>query len=252
MSQHIDVEREHEDAWYRRVASDGFFDRQGFRQLQRTNLRALRRMVPLEPHHRVLSVGCGSGEYEVLIAREVGEVVGLDLSAVAVDAAARRARTSGVANARFLVGAIGATDLDVTTFDVVLAFGVLHHLGDPGRMDALRWMRQRLSPGGWLYVRDPNARGLLRQLAGARAWRDEFHSPNEAAIDPAALLNDVRAAGFTEAAIDYTDVLLGPLPWMVAGGSPVMWRAVALLDRAWLAVPGLRARASQFAVVARG
>jgi len=200
----------------------------------------------------VLSIGCGSGEYEVALAREVGEVVGLDLSPVAVAAAVRRAHTAGVANVTFMVAAIGGdVALSAAPFDVVLAFGVLHHLGDAGRRQALVWLRQQLVAGGWLYVRDPNARGVLRRLAGARARRDEFHSPNEQAIDPQALLAEVKAAGFTHLEVDYTDVLLGPLPWMLAGGPRVLWQAVALFDRAWVAMPLLGPLASQFAIVAR-
>lgn len=252
MSQHIDAERLHEDAWYRRVVDERFFERQGFRQLQQANLAALRRKVPLQPRMRVLSIGCGSGEYEVALARDVGQVVGLDLSPVAVDAAGVRARAAGVGNARFLAGAIGQVDLGAEPFDVVVAFGVLHHLGDASRREALGWLRQQLVEGGWLYVRDPNARGVLRRLAGARARRAEFHSPNEQAIDPQILLRDVRAAGFLRPEVDYTDVLLGPLPWILAGGSRVIWQAVALFDRAWVATPVLRPLASQFAIVARG
>ncbi len=251
MSQHLDAERSHEDAWYRRVTEEGFFERQGFRRLQQANLAALRRKVPLHPRLRMLSIGCGSGEYEVALAREVGEVVGLDLSPVAVESAASRARAEGMTNARFVVGAIGAVDLGPVPFDVVLAFGVLHHLGDRDRRQALHWLRQQLVGGGWLYARDPNARGLLRRIAGARARRDEFHSPNEAALDPATMLGDVQGAGFTHPEVDYTDVLLGPLPWVLRHGSPALWHAVALFDRAWIATPLLRSHASQFAVIAR-
>ena len=251
VSQRLDAERSHEDAWYRRVVEDGFFDREGFRRLQQANLAALRRKVPLRPHMRVLSVGCGSGEYEILLAREVGEVVGVDLSPVAVGAAVQRARAAHVTNATFLEGAIGDVDIGPASFDVVVALGVLHHLGADGRRSALGWLRQQLAAGGWLYVRDPNARGALRRLAGARARREEFHSPNEQAIDPEALLRDVTLAGFTAPEVDYTDVLLGPLPWMVTGGSRLFWQTVATFDRAWMATPFLRPLASQFAIVAR-
>lgn len=251
MSQHREAEQSHEDAWYRRVVDEAFFEREGFRRLRHANLAALRRKVPLHPRLRVLSIGCGSGEYEVALAREVGELVGLDLSPVATAAAAARAQAAGVANARFVAGAIGEVDLGAASFDVVLAFGVLHHLGESDRQQALRWLRQQLVAGGWIYMRDPNARGLLRRLAGARARRDEFHSPNEAAIDPMALLHDVQAAGFVQPEVDYTDVLLGPLPWMLAGGSRWLWQAVATFDRAWIATPLLRPLASQFAIIAR-
>jgi SAM-dependent methyltransferase len=250
VSQHIDAERSHEDAWYRRVVDERFFERPGFRRLRQANLAALRRKVPLHPQLRVLSIGCGSGEYEVALAGQVGEVVGLDLSPVAVEAAAARARHAGLANVRFVVGAIGHVEVG-PPFDVVLAFGVLHHLGESDRRQGLRWLRQQLVGGGWLYVRDPNARGLLRRVAGARARRDEFHSPNEAAIDPNALLADVQDAGFVQPEVDYTDVLLGPLPWLVNGGSRLLWQMVATFDRAWIAIPLLRSLASQFAIIAR-
>ena len=115
--------------------------------------------------------------------------------------------------------AIGEVDLGTA------AFRRRHRVrraAPPGRRGQpagrVAWLRQRLVAGGWLYVRDPNARGVLRRLAGARARRDEFHSPNEQAIDPQALLRDVQAAGFLQPEVDYTDVLLGPLPWMLAGG----------------------------------
>ena len=51
MSQHLDTERSHEDAWYRRVVDEGFFEREGFRQLQQANLAALRLKVPLQHAH---------------------------------------------------------------------------------------------------------------------------------------------------------------------------------------------------------
>ena len=34
MTDVIDVERAHEDQWYRRVMAEGFFEREGFRQLK--------------------------------------------------------------------------------------------------------------------------------------------------------------------------------------------------------------------------
>ncbi len=251
MTQSIEAERVHEDAWYRRVASEGFFEREGFRQLRAANLRALRRRVPFEASWRVLSIGCGSGEYELEIARSVARVVGIDLSPVAIESAQRRASRAGVTNVEFVAAAIGDASMPTDVFDAVMAFGVLHHLGDAGRLEALRHAHEVLRPGGWFYARDPNARGLLRRLAGPLARRSEFHSPNEAAIDPRIVRHDVATAGFRDVRVDYTDVVAGPLPWLVASSSTVLWRAVGAFDRTWLAVPGLRVLASQFAIAAR-
>ena len=117
---------------------------------------------------------------------------------------------------------------------------------------------------------------LVEQVAGAhrvragddltyhKAWHDlgpadraRAHAlasalrPNEAALDPDAILAEWTAAGFTETRIDYTDVIGGPLPWMLPVSSSLLWNAVFAIDRAWLAVPPLRRLASQFAIAGR-
>lgn len=247
----LQVEREHEDGWHRHAIDARFFEREGFRQLITWNLAALRRAVPIAPTTRLLSIGCGAGEYELRLAPHVASVTGIDLSDVAIAEARRRAAAAGLAHVTFHAGAIEDLPLPDASFDLVVAFGVLHHLGDTGRRLALARAHRCLAPGGWLYVRDPNARGLLRRMAGGLARRDDFHSPNEAALDPATVAREFGEAGFTGTSIDYTDVFGGPLPWMTGIGSPWFWRVVFGVDRAWLATPGLRPLASQFAVIGR-
>ena len=55
---------------------------------------------------RVLSLGCGIGDTELLLAPRVGEVVGIDLSPAAVRQAREDAKRLGVSNARFFEGAL--------------------------------------------------------------------------------------------------------------------------------------------------
>ena len=251
MTDATEVERAHEDAWHARAIAERFFEREGFRQLVAWNLAALRRVVPLNPATRLLSIGCGSGEYELRIAPLVASVVGIDLSTVAIEAARRRAAAGNASNVRFVAGPVADAHLAPASVDVAIGFGVFHHLGDSGRREALALLHEWLTPGGWLYLRDPSARSLLRRAAGRLARRDAFHRPNEAAHDPATLAREVAAAGFHDVQVDYTDVLGGPLPWMIASPSPLFWRAVFAADRIWLATPGLRTLASQFAIAAR-
>ena len=251
MTDAIDVERAHEDQWYRRVIAEGFFEREGFRQLIAANLASLERLVPVGPDTRVLSLGCGSGEYERRLAARCRSVVGADLSPVAIDYANQRARDEGHDNLTFVCGPAETLDVAPASIDLVVIFGVMHHLNAQQRASVSARVLQWLVPGGWCYARDPNARGLLRRIAGPFARRDEFHSPNEAALDPDAILAEWTAAGFTETRIDYTDVIGGPLPWMLPVSSSLLWNAVFAIDRAWLAVPPLRRLASQFAIAGR-
>ncbi|MGE3842164.1 MAG: hypothetical protein AB7I50_11295, partial [Vicinamibacterales bacterium] len=78
--------------------------------------------------------------------------------------------------------------------------------------------------------------------------RSRFHSPNESALYPRALEAELIEAGLHRPSSGFTDVLLGPLPWLVASDAPLFWSVVSAFDRAWLAVPGLRGLASQFDV----
>jgi 2-polyprenyl-3-methyl-5-hydroxy-6-metoxy-1,4-benzoquinol methylase len=249
----IDEEREHEDRWYERAVATGFFHRPGFARLIAWNLDALRRAVELKPHWQVLSIGSGLGHYEVAIAREVAQVVGFDLSSVAVTEARRAAGAAGLANVEFVASAVEDFERPGAQFDLVYAMGVLHHVPSASsRVAILRKARGWLREGGTLYVREPSRRGLPRRIGYrlARASSD-LHSPNEDHLDPDAMAAEVREAGFRDVRVDYTDVLMGPLPWVVGSLPGAAWGVVAAFDRAWLATPGLRRLASQFAVIAR-
>ncbi len=252
MTSVLDVERAHEDQWYRRVIAERFFEREGFRQLIAANLAALERLVPLGADTRVLSLGCGTGEYERVLATRCRSVLGVDLSPVAIEHAQRRARDERQSDRlSFVCGAAETLDLEPSSIDVVVIFGVLHHLGGGQRADLYARVRSWLAPGGWCYARDPNARGLLRRLAGPFARRDDFHSPNEAALDPRVVIDEWNAAGFVDVRIDYTDVVGGPLPWMLPVSSAMLWKLVFAFDRAWLSASVLRPLASQFAIAGR-
>lgn len=245
------AERSHHDAFYTQAVRAGFFDRVGFRHLVAWNLAALERAVPVTPRTRVLSIGCGLGDYEVRLAPRVAHVTGIDLSPVAIDVATRRAAEAGLANVTFRCTAGIDNVVEPGSVDLVIAFGVFHHLSEEERRAVLRQARTWLAPGGWIYVRDPSARGILRRTLGPLLrWWSGVHTEDEAALDPYLIAAEMRDAGFAAPTVDYIDVIGGPLPWLVASRSTLFWRAVFGFDRLWLASP-LRRWASQFAAVAQ-
>lgn len=248
----IEQERAHENAWYARALKERFFEREGFRQLVAWNVAAFRRQVPLRTDMRVLSIGAGLGDYELALAPLVAHVTAVELSETATATARERLAAAGLDNVSVITGAIDTQAFDPESFDVVYAMGVFHHFLPEQRRRLLAQCRAWTRPDGWLYVRDPNARGLLRRvLEGWFRRRSTVHAEQEASLDPLALQDEARGAGFRDTRLDYIDVIGGPLPWLVRSESPMLWRAVFAVDRAWLAVPGLRRAASQFALVAR-
>jgi cyclopropane fatty-acyl-phospholipid synthase-like methyltransferase len=81
---------------------------------------------------RVLDPGCGTGEHALLAASLGHEVVGVDLSAKAIELAITKATERGI-EARFLVAdALRLADLG-EQFDTVLDCGLFHVLDDDER-----------------------------------------------------------------------------------------------------------------------
>ena len=79
---------------------------------------------------RVLSIGCGVGDPELLLAERVAHVTGVDLSPAAIREAVRAVETQQICNVRFIERSWTALRLDGESFDAVIAVFFLHHLPD--------------------------------------------------------------------------------------------------------------------------
>lgn len=90
--------------------------------------QALRLAYGIERHDRVLDVGCGTGQTTREAARMAveGSVLGIDLSAVAIDRARELARAKGIRNMTFLRADAQAYPFPSERFDLVVSrFGTM-------------------------------------------------------------------------------------------------------------------------------
>lgn len=97
---------------------------------------------------RVLDVGSGNGDVAFLAASfvgESGEVLGVDKSPAAVQAANARAKTAGLKNVSFTAGDL-TTMFFARPFDAVIGRLVLMYQADP--VAVLRRLARQLRPGG--------------------------------------------------------------------------------------------------------
>jgi cyclopropane fatty-acyl-phospholipid synthase-like methyltransferase len=100
---------------------------------------------------RVLDVGCGTGALCSYMPRGV-EYVGVDVDARYVETARERYLGRG----EFVCADIAdLPETDVGSFDVAIAFGVVHHLADEQVRTALAVVRALLRPGGRLLASEP-------------------------------------------------------------------------------------------------
>jgi ubiquinone/menaquinone biosynthesis C-methylase UbiE len=125
----------------------------GFKQLIEAD-RAMRRVVAdhirPEPGDRILDVGCGDGDVRPLL----GEVdyTGVDLNPDYIKAA----RVHENAQTRFLQADVSdLPHLGFEEFEIVLAFGVLHHLSDDECLGLVEAVSRVLPAGGRFVTIDP-------------------------------------------------------------------------------------------------
>ncbi|WP_431041478.1 class I SAM-dependent methyltransferase [Streptomyces sp. P1-3] len=130
----------------------------------------------LEPHMRVLDIGCGPGTITADLAELVpqGHVTAVDAAPGVLDRARAVADERGLANVDFAVADIHDLDSPDDSFDVVHAHQVLQHVGDPVR--ALREMYRVCRPGGVVAARDADYAAMTwyPDVPGMARWQELY------------------------------------------------------------------------------
>lgn len=110
----------------------------------------IREYVKPTSEARILDLGCGPGELLEFLPKSVS-YVGIDLSEDYIG----RARERFGKRAEFQVGDATSIDQNLGDFDLVLAFGVLHHLDDDQAQGLFRGASRVLRQNGRAITVDP-------------------------------------------------------------------------------------------------
>ncbi len=111
------------------------------------------------PPGRALDLGCGTGTNSMTMAGFGWSVLGIDISALAIYFAQRKARSSS-ADVRFIRGDVTRAASEEAPFDLVLDIGCYHALPLAKRADYARRLELSTQPGSdyllytWLNVGD--------------------------------------------------------------------------------------------------
>jgi SAM-dependent methyltransferase len=242
-------EREHHERLYGGFAQE-HFAKPAVRAFRRRVVARVLRATGVDGSSRVLSLGCGIGDTELLLAPHVGEVVGVDLAPAAVRQAREDAARAGVRNARFVEGTVPGLALEPGSFDLVLAVFFLHHLSDDRLAAAPAALARLLRPGGRVWALDPSRRrlsGALGRLLVPGLMR-RFRSPGERELDPRATARLFEAAGF-RAATRFHGFLSTPMAGLLPSWR-LGWLAARALDDVLVRLPGLRRFSNDFELLA--
>jgi SAM-dependent methyltransferase len=162
--------------------------------------------------HRILELGCGTGEASASVAAAVAaEVVAVDISN---NFLARASSRHILLNLRFEKLDLLSDDLQrIGRFDMVFGNGILHHL--VLRLgDVLRTLHSLTNQGGGLAFIEPNVLNpycafIFGTGIGRRFAKLE---PDEMAFTPGQLRRALPAAGWRDVTVTTRDFLLPGLP----------------------------------------
>lgn len=246
------LERElaHHEALYSGFAQQ-HFAKPAVRALRAHMVRRILSISGAGKTSRVLSLGCGIGDTELLLAPLVRSITGIDLSPAAIRQARADAMQAGAANVEFLEGSTASISLEGRMFDLIIGIFFLHHLPDAELRPMAGQIRDWLVPGGVFYGLDPSRyrlSGAIGSLLIPNLMR-QYQTPDERELKPSAMLSLFADAGLQTRTGIY-DFISSPLAGLLPSWG-LGYRLARAADEALIRFPVLRALGSNFELIAK-
>ncbi|MEM9705980.1 MAG: class I SAM-dependent methyltransferase [Pseudomonadota bacterium] len=159
-----------------------------------------------------LEVGCGTGTTALLLADAIGSLLATDVSTRMIEIAEQKRLDQNAENVTFRAGLIDDPQLQAASFDVVLAFNLVHLV--PDRQAFLASVKALLKPGGLFISKTPCVKEMnLFIPIVIKGLQLIGKAPNVESFGPDELKSDIQSAGFE---ILEEDVLPKPSWYIVA------------------------------------
>lgn len=97
-----------------------------------------------------LDIACGAGRHTILMSQLGIESIGIDSSNAAIEFATKRSKELGLNNVTFINDIVQNLDFLKDTFDIVIAWGIMHYLKKEDRQQLLQKIKEVLKPNGIL------------------------------------------------------------------------------------------------------
>ena len=186
----------------------------------------------------VLSLGCGDGHFELLLAPFAEKIIGLDISPEAIESARKSANDLGIKNVEFHLQPIEKI-YEEEKFDVIVCLAFLHHVLPSDIAPLMHSIFAHLVEGGMFYSQDPNVHGFLRKIGHTLfpKWTSKFHSPDEYELDPKEMERTLGVVGFSDIKIGYNDLTLIPGLYVFKRRFSILMYFMLCIDWLWCHSP---------------
>jgi len=173
----------------RKYAADPIVDLAGYE----TTLQVVAEQ--LQPHHKVLEIGCGTGMTAVRLAGTTQFYLATDISSEMIAIARERIAGQAIPSLSFEVSEPGNANEVEDHYDIVLAFNVLHLVPSlPSTLDSLH---RQLRPGGLLISKTPCLRLMNPLIRGVIPLMQKLgKAPSVNVLAPGDIEAALRDAGF--------------------------------------------------------
>ncbi|HSG46272.1 MAG TPA: methyltransferase domain-containing protein, partial [Longimicrobiales bacterium] len=135
---------------------------------QRYRIRMVTELAQPRATDRVVDFGCGWGTFEFALARSVREIVGVDFSRRSIEFCSRELAGTPADNVSFLCADAGATGMEASSVDLVVAADLFEHLYPDDSVRVAAEAFRILRPGGRFAVWTPHRGHFLEVLKNNR------------------------------------------------------------------------------------
>lgn len=105
-------------------------------------------------NNEILEIGCGNGLFSKKVAEKNNNVVGIDISKIAISIANKNKNSK--LNLKYLHGDARKLNFEDNRFDIVISIDVIEHISPQGIVNHFRDVNRVLKPGGYYLFWTPH------------------------------------------------------------------------------------------------
>ncbi len=111
-------------------------------------------LLSIQPNHRILDIGAGTGALSLELASFCREIVAIDISTEMLSILEEKAINRNISNIKTIRVGFLTFQEELESFDCIISNAVLHHLPDFWKLVALKNVRNHLKKSGMFLLSD--------------------------------------------------------------------------------------------------